>query len=272
MDATFARGLIEAQFPQLAAAPVELLGEGWDNFVFLAAGSWVFRFPRRAEAAPLLETELRVLPRIAPALPVRIPVPELRGRPGPLFPWPFAGYRLIEGRTADRAALTQSQRTALAAPLAGFLRVLHALPPLEVGPDAIGRLDAHRLRAEIRARLPHPPGWIDDPVRPPRAEALVHGDLHARQLLASGARLCGVLDWGDVHLGDRAVDLALAHSFLPPQARDAFRAAYGPTADEETWRLARLRALHVSAALWTWARQRGDAPLAREAMEAIARA
>ena len=272
VDAALARQLIEEQFPDLVPARVAALGEGWDNCVFLVNGQWVFRFPRRAIAAPLIETEMRVLPRIAPALPLRVPVPELRGAAGPRFPWPFAGHRLIEGVTADRAILTPAERAGLAVPLARFLRALHALAPGDVGGDAIGRLDAQRLRAEIRGRLTRPPPFVDDPVRPPRADTLVHGDLHARQLLIDGKRLCGVIDWGDVHLGDRAVDLAIAHAFLPPEARGAFRAAYGPAADEETWRLARLRALHVSAALRQWAGQRGDALLAREAAEAIARA
>jgi aminoglycoside phosphotransferase (APT) family kinase protein len=272
VDATILRELFEEQFPRLAPALLEPLGEGWDNLAFLVGGEWVFRFPRRAQAAPLIETELRVLPRLAPALPLPIPVPELRGRPGPRFPWPFAGHRRIPGVTADRAGLTASQRADLAVPLAGFLRALHALVPAGVEGDAIGRLEARRLRSEIHARLPSPPAFVDEPVRAPRADALVHGDLHARQLLVDGGRLSGVIDWGDVHFGDRAVDLAIAHAFLPPEARAVFRAAYGPAADDETWRLARLRALHVSAALLTWARQRGDAPLVREAMEAIARA
>ena len=271
LDAALARGLIEAQFPSLSQARVEPLGEGWDNFVFLVNGAWVFRFPRRAAAVPLLETELRVLPRIAPLLPLPVPVPELRGSPDPRFPWPFAGHRLIGGETADRAALSDAERAALADPLATFLRALHALAPSGVGPDAIGRLDAPRLRAAIRARLPSPPPWIDEAVRPARAETLVHGDLHARQLLIASGRLGGVIDWGDLHLGDRAVDLAVAHTLLPPDARRGFLAAYGEV-DPPTWKLARLRALHVSAALWTWARQRGDAPLAREAMAAIERA
>ena len=271
LDAALAGALIAAQFPSLAQPRVEPLGEGWDNFVFRVNDAWVFRFPRRAVAVPLLETELRVLPRIAPRLPLPVPVPELRGSPGPRFPWPFAGHRRIAGETADRAALTERGRAALAEPLGKFLRTLHALPPSGVEPDAIGRLDAGRLRREIRARLPSPPPWIDDPVRPPRAEALVHGDLHARQLLIADGRLGGVIDWGDAHLGDPAVDLAVAHALLPPDARAAFLAAYGEV-EPETWKLARLRALHVSAALWTWARQRGDAPLVREALAAIERA
>ena len=62
-----ARELIEAQFPQLSPARVAALGEGWDNSVFSVNGEWVFRFPRRQIAVPLIERELRVLPALAGA-------------------------------------------------------------------------------------------------------------------------------------------------------------------------------------------------------------
>lgn len=73
VDAELARELIESRFPRLAPARVEPLGEGWDNSVFAVNGAWVFRFPRRQLAVPLIEAELRLLPSLPP-LPV--PVPE----------------------------------------------------------------------------------------------------------------------------------------------------------------------------------------------------
>ncbi|HEY6908564.1 MAG TPA: phosphotransferase [Myxococcales bacterium] len=270
LGAAVAQGLVERQFPALAPARVELLGEGWDNTAFLVNGSWVFRFPRREAAVALLETELRVLPRIARRLPLAVPVPQLRGEPDLSFPWPFAGHRLLPGVTADRAALRPEERLRCAEPLGRFLRALHDIPPGGLPADGIGRLEAQRLRAEIRRRLADPPSFVDDPVRQPRADTLVHGDLHARQLLFEGGALCGAIDWGDVHRGDPAVDLAAVHAFLPPAAREAFLAAYGPV-DEETWRLARLRALHVSAALAEYAKETADGPLLEEAAAAIAR-
>ncbi|HET7784823.1 MAG TPA: phosphotransferase [Myxococcales bacterium] len=270
VDAALAQALVERQFPSLSPARAELLGQGWDNTAFAVNGSWVFRFPRRKAAVPMIEAELRVLPRIAGRLPLPVPLPELRGAAGADFPWPFAGHRLLQGVTADRAAPGPELRLAAAGLLGRFLRALHGIAPEDVPADTIGRLDAQRLRAEIRRRLGRAPSFVDDPVRAPRADTLVHGDLHARQLLFEGGALGGVIDWGDVHRGDAAVDLAIAHAFLPPAARAAFRAAYGPI-DAETWRLARLRALHVSAALAEYAKETADGPLLEEAAGAIAR-
>src|SRR5213078_2237000 len=100
-----ARRLVDAQFPDLRPVQLELLGEGWDNTAYLVNNLIVFRFPRREVAAPLLEVEARVLPRIAPRLPVPVPRPRWVGRATSEYPWPFLGYPLLSGRRADLAEL-----------------------------------------------------------------------------------------------------------------------------------------------------------------------
>ena len=59
-------------------APRRLLGEGWDNSVWVVEERWAFRFPRREIAIAGVARELAVLPRLAPLLPVPIPAPQLR--------------------------------------------------------------------------------------------------------------------------------------------------------------------------------------------------
>ncbi len=66
VDRELARHLIGSQFPELELRSLELIGEGWDNTVWLVDGEWSFRFPRREVAVPLVERELAVLPLIAP--------------------------------------------------------------------------------------------------------------------------------------------------------------------------------------------------------------
>jgi aminoglycoside phosphotransferase (APT) family kinase protein len=267
--------LIDAQFRDLRPVHLELLGEGWDNTAYLVNNLIVFRFPRRQVAAPLLEVEARVLPRIAPRLPVPVPRPRWVGRPGPEYPWSFLGYPLLSGRRADLAELDDRQRRELARPLGEFLAALHAQPADGVDGDTIGRADPARLIEGI-SRVLSKGSLVGDPeaVQTAAAECaglqrgtrlvLAHGDLYVRHLLVDdAARLAGVIDWGDLHRGDPAVDLSVAWSFLPPEARDTFRNAYGPF-DESTWRLARLRALHYGVVLLEYARGIGDARLFRE--------
>ena len=98
---------------------------------------------------------------------------------------------------------------------------------------------------------------------------MAHGDLYASHLLVDEtAALCGVIDWGDVPVGNPGVDLAIAHGFLPAAARDTFRQAYGPI-DEDTWRLARLRALSHAAAVVVYGHDIGDTALVREGLVAL---
>ncbi|MCH7839494.1 MAG: phosphotransferase [Planctomycetes bacterium] len=48
-----------------------------------------------------------------------------------------------------------------------------------------------------------------DLARPAKSTTLVHRDLYARHMLVDDdGRPCGVIDWGDVHVGDPAIDLS----------------------------------------------------------------
>lgn len=286
--------LIEAQLPELAPVrlPLDALGEGWDNVAYLVGGELVFRFPRRQIAVDFIEKEHRVLPALAPRLPLPIPRPLYLGRPSEAYPWPFLGYRRLRGETACRARLDDAERAAIAAPLGAFMAALHAFPAEEARrlgapPDTLGKLDLGRIVPELRERLERMVelGLVADRrpclaalaaihasagLGPSGEPRLVHGDLYVRHLLVGeDRRLCGVIDWGDLHLGDPAVDLLVAHAFLPPGAHDAFRRAYGEI-PEDRWLLARVRAMFHSAALVLYGHDIGDADLLREGLRIFA--
>jgi aminoglycoside phosphotransferase (APT) family kinase protein len=103
----------------------------------------------------------------------------------------------------------------------------------------------------------------------PDTHTLVHGDLYARHVLIDErGSAAGVIDWGDVHRGDGASDLAIAWGFLPRACREAFRDEYGPI-DEAPWRLARFSALQVSAIVLAYGHEIGDEALAQEGRLAL---
>jgi len=289
VSADLAQALIESQFAELAPIHIEPLGVGWDNTAYRVNGEYVFRFPRRQIAIELILTETRLLPLAAPRLPLPVPLPEFVGQPTEHYPWPFSGYRMLAGRTACAAGLDERQRTAAAEPLARFLAALHAIDADEAaargaGPDNFGRLVAQRRVPLLQERLQHlaqagligePQVWLAilaaAPSGPRGARpVLVHGDLYVRHLLVDQrGRLSGVIDWGDLHLNSPALDLAIAHTFLPASAHEQFRRAYG-LIDEETWRLARFRALDEAITLVTFGHETGDADLLREGQWAFA--
>jgi aminoglycoside phosphotransferase (APT) family kinase protein len=262
-----ARKLIDAQFPQLATASVEELGEGWDNAAFLVGARYVFRFPRRSIAAPLLDREIAILPLLAPHLPLPISAPVFVGTASRDYPWPFAGYRAFEGRPLSSAELDAAAYRKVAASLGACLRELHRVDPapaLAAGlpEDEIGRLDHVERMSKVEPRFAElfAAGLVADPapliaflnaVAPqgPRRErlAVVHGDLYAKHVfVVKDGGVSGIIDWGDVHYGDPAIDVSIVFEMLPPAARDEFSDAYGAV-DEQTRRLARYRAIYHAA-------------------------
>lgn len=286
LDDESAHAILLRAFPEFADAKFERLGDGWDNTAFLLTRngeSWVFRFPRRALAAPLIEQENALLPRIASHLPVPIPVPVFVGTAAETYPWTFAGYRVLSGETACRRNLDETARAALAPAIGRFLRALHdidvtPLRALGLPPDRIARLDpAVRLpQMEERLASAHRSGLVESPnailraaasvdvERSPRTDILVHGDLYARHLLVGDeGTLTGVIDWGDVHAGDPAQDLGLVLGFLPQSALGTFLAEYGEV-DDATWRFARMRALFLATAILVYGADVGDEALVRE--------
>jgi aminoglycoside phosphotransferase (APT) family kinase protein len=273
-----ARALIEGQFPALAPSRLERLGIGWDNSAFLVNGQFVFRFPRRRIAAGLIARENHILPLLAPHLPLPIPAPVFAGQPDEGYPYPFAGYERLSGATACQYLWSDAARADNALPLAAFLAALHRLPVAAetrrgASGDDIGRADlakrAPMVRERLRAVAPIVPGIEVAPLlelvdrlaaTPPHPgpACWVHGDLYARHLLVNDARQpCGIIDWGDVHLGDPALDLSIAFSFLPSGARQTFRKAYGPV-DSAAWDRARFRALSYGAILVEYGTEIGD--------------
>lgn len=290
VDAREARAWIERQFPELAPASVEPLGAGWDATVFRVRGDLVFRFPRRAIAVPLFEREAQLLPWIAPRVHVPIPCPRWRGRCERGEGWPFLGYAYLSGRSACQLDLDDVARERLAVPLAEFLRTLHALDVGEAWrrgaqSDPLKRLVVEARETRLRARLEELAlanviesaraydRVLDDcrALTPPPGEVVLHGDLYVRHLLIDErGSLSGVIDWGDVHVGSPATDLALAWSFLGRAARARFRAAYGAI-DSAEIALARLRALDHSTSTALFGLREGDRELLRESRRALVR-
>jgi len=278
-DEERARALVEAQFPELAPARLEVLGRGWDNLALLVNGEWVFRFPQRELAGDLMRHEVAALGAIAGDLPLAVPEPSLVGRPEGDYPHVFCGYRMLEGRTACSVDPVTVADEANARAVGEFLRALHGVEPArELPGDLIRRADLEyrleRVLEKLAAIAPTVPDvdvealgvaarelartspWGGEP-------RLVHGDLYARHLLVDReGRVSGVIDWGDVHRGDPALDLSIAYGFFPAVLRGAFEEAYGGV-DEATGRRARFRAILYGALLSEYGAKVGDSDVSR---------
>ena len=289
IDETLMRALVAEQFPELDASSARFLGEGWDNSVWMVEEHLAFRFPRREIAIPGVYRELEVLPRLAPLLPIPIPVPRFVGVPSDRFPWPFYGAPYLAGREPAEAGLCDDERVELGAALGRFLRVLHnastreALDPEALLPvDPLGRADpskrvpmAQQLLADLEyagvARFGTSTVLGDALRLGPATEAVyLHGDLHLRHVLVADGILSGVIDWGDTCVGDPSIDLQIVWSLLSAAGRARFFAEYGPVSEERQLR-ARMLAVGLCAMLAKYARSIGNSSLEAEALAGVER-
>lgn len=254
IDATLVARLVSSQFPELAGLPVRRArSTGTVNAIFRLGDELSVRLPRVASWAEDLLRELALLPRIAPALSIRIPEPVAHGAPMDDYPFPWAIYRWIDGQPYDDALI--DDETQAAADLAQFVAGLRTIDPQgapRAGRRPLGELDAatRQALAEARSMIDADaaldaweealtaPIWDGEPV-------IIHADLLRPNLLVDRRRLCAVIDFGSAGAGDPAADLIAAWSVFGRTGRAAYRAALG--ADEGEWARARGYALHQAA-------------------------
>lgn len=247
IDTDLVRRLIAAQFPQWRHLPVRPVAfGGWDNRTFHLGNDMTVRLPSAAPYALQVEKEHRWLPRLAPLLPLPIPVPLAMGEPGEDYPWQWSVYRWIDGETAKTAEI--ADRRQFAVDLAKFLIALRRIDPAG-GPPAgqhnffrggslsvydnqtrealqalEGQIDTQAATAVWYAALAAT--WQGSPV-------WFHGDVAWGNLLVQNGRLSAVIDFGTSGIGDPSCDLAIAWTFFQGESREAFRAAID--VDEATW-------------------------------------
>ena len=271
--------LLDRQHPDLAALPRSVVAQGWDNVSVRVGDELVARLPRRRMGADLLDRERRVLEDTADRLPLPVPRPVRSGLPAPDLGYPYLWSVVpwIRGRVAADAEHVDGARSADL--LGRFLAALHRPAPSGVadnpyrsGPshvradkvtERLARVSsvapevAERLAREVAAARG---SWAGPPV-------WVHGDLHPRNLLVDGdGVLCGVLDFGDTHAGEPAVDLAAVWLLLDRVHHAAVRDHLD--VDDATWRRGRAWGVHLGSIL---AMQVQDPPFARVGLDALDR-
>lgn len=285
VDEPLARRLL-GQLPELEVRSLRPFAEGWDYAIWAVNEEWAFRFPRRAVAVPGVEVEIAALPALAARLPLPVPAPVFVGSPTDEFPWPFYGSRLLAGRELTTLTLDDRARVEIGRALARFLRRLHGLE-LELELPA----DSNR-RAEMPVRVPKTReqlGGLEalglwrggdevdrllaeaEVLAPPGASAVVHGDLHVRQVLVDDDVVTGVIDWVDLCRSDPAIDLSMFWSYVPAGGRRAFLDEYGDVTPDQLLR-ARVLALSLGAALAAYGHVEGNRAVEREALAGLERA
>jgi aminoglycoside 2''-phosphotransferase len=250
---------LRAAQPALEIHRHVVVTEGWDSIVLLVNGNRVYRFARRPDVVVRFTVEAALLPELAPALPAPVPRFDIvrLGEPDA----PFVAYALLLGEQLSPgwlAAASPEQRGRLAEQLGGCLGALHRFPPTRAAALGVPAYTAATWHAEYVEFF----AWVREHVFPLLDHAerrqvaafwetflgddtnvlfspvLIHRDLGNEHVLhdpATGA-LTGVIDWGDVSIGDPAQDfVGFYHSLGRPFAEKVL-ASYTLPVDDTFWR------------------------------------
>jgi aminoglycoside 2''-phosphotransferase len=266
-----AAGAIVAHCPDWVVDSVEHLGEGDFCSAFLVNDAWVFRFAKHAAAEASLRREWCLLPQIAQQFEIRIPSPQLLRMDTPPR---FLAHPMLPGPelTQDRyLQLGEGAREQCTQQLGKFLFAMHSTDPQlarQCGVEVTDQVHHHRALLS-RARL-HLAGklaerelsFVEQTISAyveaqaeepsPFRAAVLHGDLGPDHVLydeRTGA-VTGVIDFGDVTIGDPAWDLVYIYEDYGLDFLDRLLRTYLP--DDPGSLLRRLHRFYVLNSIeWT---------------------
>lgn len=282
------------QQQHLPVDSIKLLDEGWDNVVYRVNEDLIFRFPRREFGVFCMENEIALLPFIARHVSFVLTRPEWIGRPSDLYPYAYAGYRMIPGLPLCEASNELIDNDRFAIILATWLKELHAL---KVSQEHIAVIKgeyewklnvAHRIQSSNNNLLRYEHYFIQAGFRKEDLldtihqlsrlqfksvkQSFVHGDLYSRHIIVDPVSLLptGLIDWGDIHIGHPAIDLA-SGMVLTERAFNIFLDAYG-SIDEESRAIMGFHAFCHGMSFLPYAFEQDKDDLKRWAMLVLARA
>jgi aminoglycoside phosphotransferase (APT) family kinase protein len=244
-DAALVRRLLAAQFPQWAELPIEpVVSYGTDHDIYRLGDGLSARLPRIEWATGQAAKEAEWLPKLAPHLPLAVPVQLAAGRPAEGYPFAWSVYAWLPGENANG---TIGDLGRAAVDLAAFVRALRTVDTTGVQPRRshsrgapLAELDepVRRAIAELGARIDGAAAvrsWEESLAAPAwdGPEVWVHGDLLPGNLLVTGGRLSAVIDWGCLGVGDPACDLQPAWNVFAGESRARYREEL--EADDASW-------------------------------------
>ncbi|MEV0973007.1 aminoglycoside phosphotransferase family protein [Microtetraspora glauca] len=244
-DAALVRRLIAGQFPRWADLRIEPVESyGTDHAIYRLGDHLAVRLPRIGWATGQAAKEARWLPRLAPHLPLAVPVQVAMGEPAGGYPFTWSVYEWLPGENANGTIHDLDQA---AVDLAAFVKALRQVDtagahprsphsrggPLAEHDEGVRRsiaLLGDRIDADAALRSWQEslgaPAWED-------SEVWVHGDLLPGNLLVVDGRLSAVIDFGGLNVGDPACDLQPAWNVFAGDSRLRFRAEL--RVDDASW-------------------------------------
>jgi len=207
---------------------VRELSSGWDSSAFLIDNLYVFRFPKREDVEKQLEMEKIVLEILAHSKKffVRFPKFIYQGHPSKYYPFKFIGYEIIDGKEVH---FLKGYGKCVLNEMSDFINNLHSIDDI-----VLENLKNHlkTLYTSYQWLKKHVCGLINSSeetfllkeeylfaqeiLQNDKYEnwhgkmVLTHSDLNTEHLFLDkkGNHLVGIIDWGDVCLGEPSRDWA----------------------------------------------------------------
>lgn len=210
---------VALQLAAVTAAPLTYLGSG-DFCHAFRAGEIVYRVARHANAAAAMHRETCVLAEIGAEMPLAVPRLEIDSRTDRHGTITYTWHRMIVGEVLSRdrwEAFASEARERLARQLGEFLAALHRISASRVDDCRLSTVTSTTLATRIRrhsgSRQPdgnhrHLETLLAAIPPDPSPPSILHMDIAPGHVLLDDTRgqLTGVIDFGDVALGDRRRD------------------------------------------------------------------
>ena len=278
-DVALMRRLLAAQFPHWAELAIDpVVSYGTDHAIYRLGDHLAARLPRIGWATKQAAKEGKWLPKLAPHLPLAVPVQLAMGNPAEGYPFEWSIYEWLPGENADG---TIDELDQAAVDLATFVKALRRIDATGAHPRPRGSRGAplaeldgefRRALAELGDRIDgdatlrsweeslNAPVWDGE-------EVWVHGDLLPGNLLFVDGRLSAVIDFGCLNVGDPACDLQPAWNVFAGDSRTRYRIEL--QVDDASWLRGRGWALcqAVVALPYYWDTNPG---MIRQASQAVA--
>lgn len=217
---------LKNQHPEFMNSLFTINQQGWANVVLVVDGQWVFRISRDREAGARLTFEKAILPVLKERLDVTVPDFQYSGS---VFGQLYVGYPLIPGEPLSKEmleSLSEDARKRCVKQIAGFLSVLHELDPEEAGltDSGPGMQDFwNRFKDVCLNKMPawllsEEMQWVEElfmsfeiMIKDHQIPlVLIHADFTEDHILfdEKSERISGIIDFGDLQMGDPALDFA----------------------------------------------------------------
>lgn len=225
---------INKEFPDFNIFSVAKIGEGWDSKAFIINETWIFRFPKRLEVKNNLKKEALLLPAIQNLLNLAIPTFEYISNTNI-----FAGYKKLEGSFFNKEFfiyLSGTEQEIILKQIADFLLTMHHLDLKEL---------QHVALEEINYKENYEAGFMEvqEIIYPSLStdfqqiitdsynsylnnrknftykKSLLHNDISCNHILYNEPKkvLTGIIDFGDIAIGDPDYDLMYLYDELGQQ-------------------------------------------------------